>query len=173
MAKTKGIDVSKWQGEIDWKKVKYSGIIFAIIRAAAGQKKDKKFISNIKNATKAGILCGVYLYSYATTIAEAKAEAEFLLNIIKPYKITYPVYYDIEDTVQARLTNAQRTDLICAFCNTIQKNNYIAGIYASTSWFKNKFNLNRLKKYEKWIAQWYTTSPSYDGAYGMWQYSSK
>lgn len=168
-----GIDVSLWQGDIDWNRIKQNtDIEFAIVRVSAGTKKDKNFSTNMNRAAAAGIHLGVYIYSLATSIDEAIKEADFVINTIKPYTIQYPVYYDIEDTIQSKLTNDERTSLIQAFCNRIQSANYISGVYSSSSWFQYKFNLNQLKKYEKWVAHWGVATPSYDGAYGMWQYSS-
>lgn len=169
----KGIDVSRWQGVIDWETVKSNtDISFAIIRIGAGTSKDKYFTSNMTKALASGIHCGIYVYSLATSTQEALNEAEFVLKAIKSYDIKYPVYYDIEDSRQLKLSNKERTSLIQTFCDKVSSANYIAGVYANSHWFNTKFNLNQLKKYEKWIAHWEVSSPSYDGAYGMWQYSS-
>lgn len=169
----KGIDVSRWQGNIDWTTVKETtDIHFAIIRASAGISRDKFFTTNVTNALACGIHCGVYVYSMATTIEEAQKEAEFILKAIKPYEIKYPVYYDIEDSRQMKLSNKERTALVQAFCDKINAANYIAGVYANFHWFNTKFDMNKLKKYEKWVAQWEVATPGYDGAYTMWQYSS-
>lgn len=120
----------------------------------------------------AGLCCGVYLYSLASTPEEAITEAEFVIKSIRNYDITFPIYYDIEDSKQLKLTNKERTNLVKAFCDRINAANYIPGVYSSASWFGSKFNLNQLKKYEKWVAHWEVSVPKYDGAYGMWQYSS-
>ena len=168
-----GIDVSHWQGVIDWDIIKKSTeISFAIIRVGAGTQKDKYFDTNITNALATGIHCGVYVYSLATTPKEALQEAEFVLKSIKAYDIKYPIYFDIEDSKQMKLTNEERTSLIKTFCDKMNAANYISGIYANSNWYTTKFNLNQLKKYEKWVAHWEVSSPGYDGAYGMWQYSS-
>lgn len=149
-----------------------TSISFAIIRVGAGTTKDKYFASNVSKAIAAGLHCGVYLYSLATTPEEAIKEAEFVLKAIHNFKIQYPIYYDIEDPKQLKLSTKERTDLVKAFCDKIDSANYISGVYASAGWFKDKLNLNQLKKYEKWVAHWGVSAPNYDGAYGMWQYSS-
>jgi len=173
MTLLQGIDVSRWQGTIDWTKLKETTeISFAIIRVGAGTTRDKYFASNMAKASAAGLHCGVYVYSMATTPEEAQKEAEFALKSIKSYNIDFPIYYDIEDARQTKLSNAQRTALCQAFCSKILSADYIPGIYASVSWFNTKLDLNQLKKYEKWVAHWGVASPHYDGAYGMWQYSS-
>lgn len=173
MTLLQGIDVSKWQGSIDWATLKETtDISFAIIRVGAGTSKDKYFSSNMNNASAVGIHCGVYVYSMATTPEGAQKEAEFVLKAIRNLDVKYPIYYGIEDSRHLKLSTKERTELIQAFCDKINAANYIPGIYASASWYNTKFNLNQLKKYEKWVAHWGVSSPNYDGAYGMWQYSS-
>lgn len=172
MTRKNGIDVSHWQGLIDWELVSKDNIEFCIIRVGAGTKRDTKFSFNIKNALSAGLNCGIYIYSKATSTLQAQAEADFVLRSIKPYNITYPVYYDIEDDCHLKLTKKERTSIIKAFCDKIADSHYIPGVYASASWFRTMFDLNGLKKYEKWVASWNSNSPNYDGAYGMWQYSN-
>ena len=173
MTRTNGIDVSRWQGTIDWMELKKStDLSFAIIRVGAGNKKDSMFKTNITQALAQKIPCGVYLYSHATTKEQAVKEAEFVIKAVKQYTIQYPIYYDIEDDRQLKLTTPQRTQLCKAFCDKILEANYIPGIYANSNWFNTKLDLSQLKKYEKWVAHWGTTEPDYDGAYGMWQYSS-
>lgn len=169
----KGIDVSKWQGEINWEKVKKSGIEFAIIREGYGKKSpnqiDKKFKENIEGAKKAGINCGVYHYSYADSIADAKLEAEFCLENIRGYKLEYPIVIDIEDKEMLKLTNHQRTDICRTFCEEIEKNGYYAMIYTSYSWLKNYlYTEELLKDFDLWLAQW-GSNKSY--SCGIWQYS--
>ncbi len=169
MTELKGIDVSSWDGNIDWFKVKQAGIQFAMIRVVSGTNVDKFFANNIIAATKNNIPCGVYVYSYATTPEMAKKEAELALHSISPYKITLPVVYDIEDKAQHNLTNAQRTNLIVAFCSAVQAVGYKAGVYSSLSWFNSMFDLKLIEGYEKWIAQWGVNKCSYSGQYSLWQ----
>jgi len=177
-----GIDVSAWQGVIDWNKVKAAGIDFAILRIMASGK-DTYFESNYNNAKAAGVKLGVYIYSYADTVAEAQTEANKVLSYINGRTLEYPVYYDIEDpNVHAVLTKAQRTALCDAFCGVIQANGYRAGIYSTTYWFNNYLDrANLTAKYEIWEAVWPTSGgtqvkePIYDksSTYGMWQYTSE
>ena len=131
----KGIDVSKWQGAIDWEKVKQDGVDFAILREGYGKENpnqvDKRFEENYKKAKAAGISVGVYHYSYADSVEDAKLEAEFCLKNIAGKQLEYPVVFDIEDKEQLKLTNQQRTNLCKAFCETIEKRGFsIEGIAA-------------------------------------------
>lgn len=169
----KGIDVSSWQGNIDWAKVKADGIGFAILRAASGTRQDQAFIKNIQGARAQGMPCGVYLYSVAQTPAQAVQEAEFLLNLIKPYSIVYPVVYDIEDIAQHSLTNDQRTALVEAFCNRVAQQGYRPAVYASQFWFTSRMILARLAPYDKWVAQWGAPKPTMPVPVQLWQYSNK
>ncbi len=171
MLALKGIDVSSWQGYIDWEKVKGDGIQFAILRVSAGTNLDRYFVNNILGATKNNIPCGVYVYSYAATPAMAEQEAEFVLHAISPYSITYPVFFDIEDKVQHNLTKGKRTDIVEAFCQKVQGAGYTPGVYSSLSWFKSYLDLTRLTNYEKWVAQWGVQQCSFAGDFGLWQNS--
>jgi glucan-binding YG repeat protein len=170
----KGIDVSKWQGEVDWKQVKEDGIEFVMLGLGRYRNgtaiPDPKFEYNIKNALVNGIKVGVYLYSEATTEEEARAEADYVLDQIDGYQISYPVAFDMEDEVHKSMTNKQRTDITIAFLEVIEEAGYYPMIYASESWFTYNMDLTRLTKYDKWIARWagtVTLSPM-----SMWQYSS-
>lgn len=168
MAQIKGIDVSIWQPNIDWVKVKNAGIKFAILRGAYGTSKDTKFDEHIKGAQSQGLDVGVYVYSIASTIAEAEKEATFILDVIKPYKITYPIMFDIEDDKQAVLDKKTRTDLCVAFCEKIENAGYYAMIYANKHWLETKLDYNTLKVYDIWLAQW-ADKPTWTGNYGIWQ----
>lgn len=164
----KGIDVSVWQPKIDWAKVKNSGISFAILRGAYGTSTDTKFAEHIKGAQAHGIDVGVYVYSIASTIAEAEKEAEHILNVIKPYRLTYPVVYDIEDEKQAGLDKDTRTKLCIAFCEKIENAGYYAMIYANKYWLETKLDYEKLKVYDIWLAQW-ASKATWTGNYGIWQ----
>lgn len=171
----KGIDISKWNGDINWDKVKNSGIDFAMIREGYGVKNpnqiDKKFKENVSNAKKASINVGVYHYSYACSAEEAINEAHFCLENIQGISLTYPVVIDIEDKSQLKLTNQQRTDIVKTFCSEIEKAGYYAMFYCNLNWLNNYFYKNELlQKYDIWLAQWYVKSPS--NSCGIWQYSS-
>ena len=168
----KGIDVSVYQGNIDWAKVKASGIGFAILRVGYGRcddQKDKMFEQNYKNAKAIGMPIGIYHYSYAKTADNARQEAKTCLKWIKGKKFEYPVAFDIEDKSQTNLGKATLTAIAKAFCEEIEKAGYYPCIYASKSWLDNKLDMSALK-YDVWVAQW-TNTCTYKGAYGIWQNS--
>ncbi len=177
-AAIRGIDVSLWQGKIDWKKVKNAGIKFVMLGAGhyyySGSNKgphyDPYFKYNIQNALRNGVHVGIYFYSNAMTDAQARNDAEFVLKQIQGYNITYPVAFDIEDPAQMKLTTQQRTSMTKAFLNIIEMEGYTPMIYASENWFKTQMDLTQLTRYDKWIANWHS-KPTVT-AFGMWQYSS-
>lgn len=172
--KRKGIDVSKHQGIIDWKKVKNDGVEFAIIRIGYGGSapvKDAKFEENYKNARANGLDVGVYIYSYADTLTDAKTEANAVINWLGGRDLDLPVYFDIEDKKQSILGNTLRTNITKTFCDMIENAGYWAGIYANKSWLTSKLNMNELNAYTVWVAQWANTN-TYKGPYAMWQYTS-
>lgn len=185
VSKVYGIDVSYYQGNIDWKKVKNSGVEFVIIRvgyrgygSAGTLVEDPRFKTYLDGATKAGLKVGVYFYTQAITTAEAQAEAKFVLDRIKGYSLQMPVYYDIEsvdyDTGRldsAGLSKAQKTALCTAFCDTIIKSGYSAGVYANYTWLNYYIDGAGLgRKYPIWLAH-YTSNTNYDQRMDMWQYS--
>lgn len=171
MSEFKGIDVSKYQGDINWAQVKQSGIEFSIIRVGYATTIDPYFIKNIEGALAQGIKCGCYLYSYATTVNEATKEANFVIKTIKPYDIVYPVAFDIEDSSQSSLSKTVITDLIVTFNDIIVAGGYTPAVYSSLSWFKTKFDLTRLNNYDKWVAAWNKTPPVFEQGYSIWQNS--
>ena len=142
-----GIDVSQYQGTINWRQVKASGIDFAIIRATKyssnGEKgtkltKDSKFETNIKGAIAAGIKVGVYVYSYADTVAEVVKEAELVCSYVKGYKLTYPVYFDIEEGSRQKVAlKAANTNFAIAFCEKVKDLGYRPGVYTGAGFFVN------------------------------------
>lgn len=174
----KGIDVSEHQGRINWEQVK-GNIDFAILRAGYGRNNiDKQFIRNIEECNRLGIKVGIYWFSYAHDVAGAKAEANYALEAIKPYKIDYPVCYDFEyDTLryasQQGFAIGKRlaTDMTNAFCSTIEQAGYKAMNYANPDFINNKFYNNEVN-YPLWLA-WYGVSEDRAKAYNpsMWQYS--
>lgn len=171
----KGIDISKWNGSVDFNEAKNDGVEFVIIREGYGKKDpkqvDKLFHRNIQEAQKAGLSVGVYHYSYADSVSDAKAEAKFCLENIKGYKLDYPICFDIEDKEQLKLNNRQRTDICKAFCETIENAGYYAMIYCNLNWYKNYLYSEELKKYDLWLAQWGIAMPEVEC--GIWQKSSK
>lgn len=167
----KGIDVSKYQGNIDWAKVKAAGVQFAMLRGGYGRydsQKDTKFEQNYKGAKAAGVPVGAYHYSYAKTVEQAKQEAQICLGWLKGKQFEYPIAFDIEDPSQHNLGKAALTAITNAFCETVEKAGYYVCIYASKHWLDTKLDMNALKRYDVWVAQW-TSKCTYNGAYGIWQ----
>lgn len=171
----KGIDVSEHQGKINWQKVAASGVQFAIIRAGwswyeGGMNLDDRFTENMVGAIAAGLDVGVYLYSYDHSAAAAQAAAKCLLQAIKPYRITYPVYFDMEyEKFNLEAGKALNTDICLAFLSEIEAAGYYAALYCSTDFIRSYLDENRLKNHDKWLAQ-YASACTYKGSYGMWQY---
>lgn len=176
----KGIDISKYQPTVDYKKVKADGVEFAILRVGytgygtgKRQAKDTLFETHYKGCKDAGIHVGGYFFGRGVSAEEGKKEAEYVLSLIKGKTFEYPIFYDTEDTYyQAKATKAQNTAACKAFCDTIKAAGYKTGIYSSKSWFADKLNDNELNGYDRWVAQYYHKC-TYTGKYTMWQYSSK
>lgn len=168
------IDVSTWNGNIDWNSVYQSGVKFAMIRSSFGienpNQVDNKFVRNITNAQRAGVKCGVYHYSYAQSVSAAKQEAEFCLKTIKGYKLDLPVAFDIEDSSQTHLGKDTLTNIVIAFCDKIKSAGYRPMLYCNPNWLCNYLHKDKLiNKYDIWLANWGVSAPSYDCA--IWQYS--
>jgi uncharacterized protein YjdB len=178
-AQIKGIDVSKWQGIIDWSLVKSDGVKFAMLRSSYGDGTsgyknngvDPMFEAYYTGAKANGIDVGAYHYSYATTVAEATAEANFLLSRLKGKKFEYPVCVDIEDSSQAILDKKTLTDISLVYLDALKQAGYYPMIYASKYWFESKLDDTRLAYYDHWLAQW-GSSITYTGKVGIWQYTS-
>ena len=174
----KGIDVSWAQGDsIDWAQVAASGVDFAIIRAARGYISEEKpmaedvcFRRNITEAQKYGIDVGVYFYSYASTVAEAREEAEFFVQTIKDYQIQYPVILDMEEQYQGDIGKKKLTNMIDAFFEVLMENGYFPMFYSYKSWIEQYLDMSTLDKYAVWLAQ-VGDEVTYDGGYYIWQYS--
>ncbi len=174
--KKRGVDISKWQGDVNFKEVKASGIEFVIARIGYGMyenQKDGKFERNYKEATNNNLPIGVYLYSYALNEEDAKREAEIVLKWLNNRKLNLPVYYDIEDKSQQTISKATLTKMCEVFCERIEKAGYWAGIYANKYWLTTHLNYEYLEqKYTIWVAQ-YNNTNTYKGKYDMWQYTSQ
>ncbi|MCR4694931.1 MAG: hypothetical protein K5773_06385 [Pseudobutyrivibrio sp.] len=176
-----GIDVSKYQGNIDWSQAAGS-VSFAIIRCGYrgmydGQlHEDPYFYQNMKNAKANGVKTGIYIYSTALNEAEAVQEASMAVAMAKSAGgCAYPIYIDMEDSTRGvrSLSNAQRNAIINAFCSTVQSAGYKGGVYANKTWLTNYIDAGSLSgSISVWVAQ-YNTSCTYNGKYTMWQYSSK
>lgn len=172
-AGVKGIDVSVWQGVIDWKKVKDSGVKFAIIRSSVGDRVDTMFDYNITEASKAGINVGVYHYCYAMTTEEARQEAQHFIETIKPYEINYPVMFDFEDNTQVKLGKEKLTEIAEVFLSELKNAGYYPMIYSYKNWLENLLDMDRLSEYEVAVAEWNVPISTYRKSYGIWQYSCK
>jgi lysozyme len=175
MSEFKGIDVSHWQGAIDWAKVKAAGIQFAIIKSGgsdAGFYTDPRWEENYKAAKANGIAIGAYYFvgPACTSAADGKADAERFLAQLKGKQFEYPVYIDVEATPASAKAGA--TEATIAFCRAMEAAGYYAGIYSSTySGFRDRLDDSKLTPFTHWVAQ-YAAKCTYDGAYGIWQYSS-
>lgn len=173
----KGIDVSTWQGKIDWDKVKSDGVQFAILRAGYGANViDKQFVRNIKECNRLEIPCGVYWFSYAYTEEMAAKEAMFCLEAIKPYRVEYPVVFDLEyDTIEfakkkgVTINKQFASKLVVAFCDVVEKAGYYAMNYANLDYLRNMFDESLLKKYDLWYARY---TQNLDRKVNLWQHTS-
>lgn len=176
-----GIDVSKWNKEIDWDKVKNAGVEYAIIRvgyrgATTGALiEDPYFEKNIKGALRAGIPVGVYFFTQAVDTVEAVEEASMVINMCRDYEITYPIFIDTEGAGgngrADGLDMESRTQICKAFCATVESAGYRAGVYGARNWFNEMLDMNSLRAYVTWLAE-YRDVPVYQGYYHMWQYTS-
>ena len=163
--KYKFIDVSDWQGQIDWKKVKADGVVGAIIRYADGTTLDKRFAENMKNAKANGLHIGAYIYSRAKTKSDAESEATRLFNACKPYNCDMPLYIDLEQKGLESYANTVAN----AFISKMKALGGYAGVYANLNWWNN--HLTKVTPPARWVAQYYDKC-EYKGGVGMWQYSS-
>ena len=178
----KGIDVSTYQGDIDWEKVAASGVKFVFIRLGyRGYEsgllvKDDRFEDNIRGALQNGIAVGVYFVTQAISVEEAVEEAQFVMENIRPYNVTWPIVLDIEDAASATARTAElsqqaRTDHAIAFCETVKESGYTPMLYCNIRWFIEKLDITRITDYDKWFAQ-YFRKPFFPYAFQVWQYSS-
>ena len=180
----KGVDVSYYQGDIDWKAVRADGVEFAFIRCGyrgyseGAVNEDEKFAANIKGALEAGIKVGVYFFSQAVTVQEAQEEAQFTLKQIAGYGVTLPVVFDWEriDSADEARTNdlASETLTACAmkFCQTVKAAGYEPGVYFYTNTGYYGYQLAQLTDYVFWLSE-PGDSPDFYYAHSIWQYSFK
>lgn len=178
-----GIDVSKFQGDIDWQKVKADGIDFAIIRVGLrgyGSKgeiyEDENARKNIQEALKAGLQVGVYFFSQAINTQEAIEEAEFVIDFIKDYNITFPVVFDWENEPDKNMRTDNLpdnilTDCAVAYCETVKQAGYIPAVYFNLNFGYLRYNLDAIKDYTFWFAQHKENSPEFYYNYSIWQYT--
>lgn len=166
----RGIDVSHWKESIDWNAVARDDIQFVMLGTRYDNGVDPYFKLNAEGASKAGLKVGAYIYSYATTTDMASQEADFVLNLIKDYPISYPVVFDVEASVMSTLSPAQLSDLINTFCDKIKGAGYYPMLYANDYWLTSKIDMTKVK-YDVWVAR-YETKHTYNKA-SMWQATNK
>ncbi len=175
-----GIDVSEWQGSIDWEKVANTGISFAFIRCGFRQTEgskimeDGQFRENMEGAIKAGLKVGVYFFGTAKNEEEALEEANFTLDLIKDYNLSYPVVYDIE-SFDGRLKNvgySAITDNILTFTETISAHGYETMVYSYKNALQNRLDTGKLDGKLIWLAH-YVDETDYTGNYNIWQYTAE
>lgn len=166
-----GIDVSSYQGDIDWEAVHNAGISFAMVRIGnMAYGLDNKFVQNVLNATQAGIRVGAYVYSYATNATEAAQDANFAVAALQQFPVTFPVALDLEDKSQKDLDKATLEDIANTFCNIIYEAGYTPLVYSYRNWLVDKM---RPIPYDHWVAHFTTGATDYPYPYAIWQYSSK
>lgn len=180
-ASAAGIDVSYYQKEIDWEKVKADGIDFAMIRlgyrgSESGEiQLDSQFKANIKGARRAGLDVGVYFFSQAASTDEAIEEARYVVRRIRGKGVHYPVAFDMEpvngeaDRISG-LTVEERTQIADAFCKVIERNGFTPVVYGNPHWLQTHLEMGYLTGYETWLAH-YTRRTDYPGSFRIWQYS--
>ncbi|MCM1168194.1 MAG: CHAP domain-containing protein [Lachnospiraceae bacterium] len=164
----KGIDVSGYQGVIDFNKVKASGKQFVIIKAGYSTSTVDTFETNYKNAKTAGLHVGAYWYSYAETLADGKAEAQAFIKAVKGKQFDFPLYMDLEESSQFKKGKKFCSDLVTTFCSELENAGLFAGLYCSTSPLETYITEDVRKKYVIWCAD-YRGKCYYKGDYGIWQ----
>ena len=179
MSQKFGIDVSHWQGDFNFARAKSNeGVEFAIIKAGggdAGLYKDSKFEANYKKCEDCGLPKGAYFYGNAKSVAEAKKEAEYFISILSGKKYEYPVFYDVEGRMITDNDRATLTEIVKAFCSTMEAAGYWVGIYSSESFFNSKMNDSELTRYSHWVARWGKSkpAPSSGAETQMWQFGGE
>ena len=177
-----GIDISEWVEDVDFRKLRSSGVSFVILRAGYRGYETGKFVPDtrfseyLKGAKAAGLRVGAYFVSQAVNEEEAVEEAQYVLEMCKGYALEMPVYIDLEsvyDTARTdELSAKDFTDIVITFCKTVEEQGMRGGVYANDQWFHNKLLFGRIKQYDIWIAQ-YADELSTDLPVNMWQYSSE
>lgn len=174
MSKTLMVDVSRWNGAVNFSALKNKGVKGIVIQAGYGMvasQKDPFFEVNYKNAKAHKMLVGAYLYSYAKNVKEAKKEAKVCAQWLKNKSFELPIYIDMEEAKQAKLGKTTCTKIATIFCDYLKAKGYKVGVYANADWFKNHLNYNQLKaKYSIWLAQ-YASNKDFDC--DIWQFTSK
>lgn len=168
-----GIDISEWQGEIDWNSVDTD---FVIIRAGYGRSAsqvDARFEANYEGCKSHDIPCGAYWFSYAESEEDARLEAKACIDVIKDKKFEYPIYFDVEDTRTLSLGTDTVSSIIRIFLDTLEQAGYFAGLYMSKNILLSYTKPEIRERYAVWIADYDVSVPDYSGSYGMWQKSAE
>ena len=166
---TFGIDISLHQRGIDLAKAKAEGVKFVIIKCSEANFVDPEFENNYKAAKAAGLPVGAYHYTHARTVAEAKTEAEFVINnALKGKQFEYPIFLDMENTAYS-VGKARNTENVKAFCDTLEAAGYWAGFYTYLSWYRNYLDASLAKRYSFWLAAYFSAKPNVEGVQ-MWQF---
>lgn len=184
-----GMDVSQWNGKIDWNAAKADGIEFAVIRVGfrgygttdliKPPMLDRSVDVNLLGAAAAGVPVGLYFFSQAITIDEALEEAGVCVDYAKRYKITYPIYFDTEFSNPKQngradaLSKKERTDIAVAFCEAVKNAGYTPGVYASKTFYYDELDFSRLSRYEIWMAHYTSKETDFKHKYRIWQYTDK
>ena len=174
----RGMDVSYWQGLFNWGRAKADGIDFAILRCGyvrtLGQPQvDQQWKRNAQECERLGIPYGVYIYSYAKTVEAAKAEADHVINTLKGFSPTYPVYFDLEEkSLESTSNRMLLANMASAFCDKIAAAGYTPGIYANTNWWNNYLTDPVFDQWERWVAQYNSKCSYARGSYRLWQCSA-
>lgn len=170
---TRGIDVSEWQGNIDWTKVKKSDIDFAFVRISYGLNHyDYIYESNMIKAEQAGVPVGTYVYSTALSAETALKEAQYAIEKMQGYKVSYPVVFDLEYAKASNLSPKKVSQMALAFCNEVRKAGYYPMVYCNTNWYDNYIDWSLLSGIDVWIARYGDTiqAPDKDRYnYTIWQ----
>ena len=167
----KGIDISFWQGNVDFKKVKESGVEFIILRAGHGTLEDTKFEEYYREAKKLGFKLGAYWYSEAWSEYGANLEADKCLDVIRGKQFDYPIFYDLENQYQFDLGKDFCSLIMDTFCSRVRNGGYHAGFYMSTFYATHFLSEDIKTDYDCWVAQW-KGNPTYEWEYTMWQYGT-
>lgn len=167
----KGIDVSGYQGDIDFKTVKESGVEFVIVKAGYSTSTVPTWERNFANAKNSGLKVGAYWYCYARTIEDGIKEARAFIKALNGKQLDFPVYMDLEERAQFNLGKEFCTELVKAFCGELAKAGYYCGVYSTTYWYTNYVEESVREAYPAWIAD-YRDKCYYTGTYGIWQYGT-
>ena len=169
-----GIDVSRYQGNVNWSKVAAAGKDFVIVRVGSsnsgGLYVDPYFLQNVNGAHAAGLRVGVYYYTYARTQSAVANELTTFMNAMQGLQLEYPVFVDVEDSSLTSLGRSQLTSLVRYAMDILYQRKWYAGWYSYTNYINNYLNAAELSAYPLWVAD-YRSKLGYAGPYTMWQYS--